>query len=230
VSPLLAIQVRGNLHVGRFLWKKLMATEVATRVDVDRGKITLTGLRAQLLQGSHEGNWTIDLASHDGPNHDAANQPAHYHGTGALQNVSLAQVGALMNDVWITGTADGSFDLDGSGGSFHDVLVGAEGRLQFTMRNGNLAHLEIANSGAGFPVHRFTGELRLKQGVWEVSSGRLESRDGVYRVSGTAAMGSGLDFALTRGDERSWNLTGTLAKPRLAAVSRTEADAKTVKP
>jgi AsmA family len=228
-SPLLGIQAHGNLLVDRLLLKKLMATQVSTRVDVDRGKITLTGLRAQLLQGSHQGDWTIDLASHDGPDHDAANQPMHYHGTGALQNIALAQVGALMNDEWITGTADGSFDFDGSGGSFHEVLAGAEGHLQFTMRNGSLTHIEMAGSGA-LPVHRFTGELRLKKGVWEVSSARLESRDGVYRVSGTAATGSGLDFVLTRGDERSWNLTGTLARPRVAAAGRTEANAKPVKP
>jgi hypothetical protein len=228
-SPLPVIQARGNLHAGRFVWKKLMATQVATRVDVDRGKITLTGLRAQLLQGSHQGNWSIDLINPDAPSHGAPNQPVRYHGTGALQNISLAQVGALMNDVWITGTADGHFDFDGSGGSFHDVLAGAEGTLQFSMRNGSLTHIEMAGSGA-LPVHRFTGELHVKKGVWEFSSARLESRDGVYRVSGTAATGSGLEFVLTRGDERSWNLTGTLAKPRIAAASRTEANAKTLKP
>src|SRR6266851_3490617 len=46
-SPLLAIQAHGNLYVGRFGLKKVFATEVATQVQLDRGKITLTALRAQ---------------------------------------------------------------------------------------------------------------------------------------------------------------------------------------
>jgi hypothetical protein len=84
------------------------------------------------------------------------------------------------------------------------------------------------------PVHRFSGELRLKKGAWELSAGRLESHDGIYQVSGTVAPDTGLDFVLTRGDELSWTLRGTLADPRVAPTDRTEArraeDPKTVKP
>jgi hypothetical protein len=103
------------------------------------------------------------------------------------------------------------------------------------MRNGSLPYVEIPNSPVPLPVHRFTGELRLKKGVWEISGGRLESRDGFYQVSGTASAGAGLNFVLTRGDEQSWTLTGTLSKPQVAPGSRavakrTEADAKRAKP
>ncbi len=64
-SPLLAIQAHGNLHVDQFGLNKVLVTQVATQVNLDRGKITLTALRAQLLQGTHQGNWTIDLSKHD---------------------------------------------------------------------------------------------------------------------------------------------------------------------
>ncbi len=227
-SPLLAIQAHGTLHVGRFGLKKLFATHVATEVDVDRGKITLTALRGQLLQGTHQGNWIVD-----GSAHDASSPPLRYHGTGTLQNISLAQLSTLMNDAWITGTADGKFDLEGSGDGFRDLLASSNGKLQFAMRNGSLPHIEIPGSPTSLPVHRFAGELHLKQGVWELAGGRLESHDGVYQVRGTASLASGFDFVLTRGDEQAWSLTGTLAKPRV--VSRTEshrtaASAKTVKP
>jgi hypothetical protein len=90
------------------------------------------------------------------------------------------------------------------------------------------------------PVRRFAGELHLKKGAWELSAGRLESRDGIYQVSGTASPGSGFDFVLTRGDEQSWTLTGTLANPHVAPVGhreanrtearRAEAGSETVKP
>jgi hypothetical protein len=246
LSRLFAIQAHGNLQVGRFGLKKVVATQVAAQVDVDRGKITLTALRGQLLQGTHQGNWIIDLSNHDVSAHDvsahnASSQPVRYHGTGTLHDISLAQVSALTltsaltNDAWITGTADGKFDLEGSGNGFRDLLARSDGKLQFVMRNGSLPHIKIPGSPTPLPVHRFSGDLRLKEGAWELSAGRLESRDGFYRVRGTASPANGFDFVLTRGDERSWTLTGTLAKPHVAPAypaeaKRAEADAKIVKP
>jgi hypothetical protein len=252
-SPLLAIQAHGNLHVDQFGLKKVLVTQVATQVNLDRGKVTLTALRAQLLQGTHQGNWTIDLSKHDmskqdlskddTSNHlstpdastdDASTANVRYHGAGTLNDIALAQVGTLMNDDWIAGTVDGNFDVEGSGDSFRELRA-QSGKLQFVMRKGSLPHIEIPGSPVPLPVHRFTGELHLKKGVWELSGGRLESRDGIYRVSGTDSPGSGLDFVLARGDEQSWTLTGTLAKPHLAPGSRTVAkrtdtNAKNVKP
>ena len=252
-SPLLAIQAHGNLHVDQFGLKKVLVSQVATQVNLDRGKVTLTALRAQLLQGTHQGNWTIDLSKHDmskqdlskddTSNHlstpdastdDASTANVRYHGAGTLNDIALAQVGTLMNDDWIAGTVDGNFDVEGSGDSFRELRA-QSGKLQFVLRKGSLPHIEIPGSPVPLPVHRFTGELHLKKGVWELSGGRLESRDGIYRVSGTDSPGSGLDFVLARGDEQSWTLTGTLAKPHLAPGSRTvarrtDANVKTVKP
>jgi hypothetical protein len=140
-----------------------------------------------------------------------------------------------MNDAWIAGTGDGKFDVEGSGSSFRELLAHSDGKLQFVMRNGSLPHIEIPGSPVPLPLSRFAGDLRLKKGAWELSAGRLESRDGLYRVSGTASSGSGLDFVLTRGDGQSWALTGTLAKPNVAPLrpieaERTEADSERVKP
>jgi len=253
-SPLLAIQSHGNLHVDQFGLKKVLVTQVATQVNLDRGKITLTALRAQLLQGTHQGNWTIDLSKHDmskqdlskddmsshalstsdASTDDASTPNVRYHGAGTLNDIALAQVGTLMNDAWIAGTVDGNFDVEGSGDSFRELRA-QSGKLQFVMRNGSLPHIEIPGSPVPLPVHRLTGELHLKKGVWELSAGRLESRDGIYRVSGTDSPSSGLDLVLARGDEQSWTLTGTLAKPHLTPGSRTVAkrtdeNVKTVKP
>jgi len=225
-SLLVALQARGSLRVARLTLKKMLATQVATRLAVDRGKITLAALRGQLLQGTHEGNWTID----------ASNLPVRYHGTGALQNISLTQVGVLMNDAWIAGSADGTFDLETSGGSLQDALANCDGKLRFVMRNGSLTHVEIPGAAGPLPVHRFTGDLRVKKGVWQLSGGKLESRDGIYRMDGTASPDNGVDFVLTRGDQQSWILTGTLSKLHVAPanhpeISRAEANTKTdIKP
>ena len=220
-SPLLALQAHGSLHVGRLGLKKLLATQVSTQLTVNRGKIALTALHGQLLQGTHQGNWTID----------ATVLPPLYHGTGAMQNISLSQLVALMNEAWIAGSGDGGFEVETSGGNLGDLLAHADGKLNFVMRNGRLNHVQISSAEGPLPVHLFTGDLRVKKGVWELSGGRLESRDGIYRVSGTDSATAGLDVMFTRDDDQSWNLTGTLTKPHVAPVnqeiSRTDANTKT---
>lgn len=220
-SPLLALRAHGNLHVGRFEIKKALATELTTELTADRGKITLDHLKAGFLQGTHQGHWSIDSSTN----------PPRYRGTGTLENVSLDRFSTLMNDGWITGTADGSFDVDASGTGFREMLTNSTGRLQFVMRNGSFTRIALPGMSGSLPVHRFSGDLRLKDGAWQLSAGRLESRYGLYQIKGTSSPISGLNFLFTRGDEKSWTLKGSLAKPQVVPpeqeVSRTETEADT---
>src|SRR5208282_759050 len=204
------LQARGRLSVAQFEIKKVLATQLTTEMTVDHGKITLSRLRSQFLQGTHQGNWTID----------ASKQPIEYHGSGTLENISLERLGALMNDAWITGSGDGTFDVDSSGVSLREILTNADGKLQFTMRNGTFAHVEIPGAPVPLPVYRFSGNLRVKEGKWELSAGKLESRDGLYQVSGTSSPEAGIDFIFTRSDEQSWNITGTIANPHAEAADQ----------
>ena len=216
-SPLLATEAQGKLRVGRLILRKVEASQITAHVELDQGKITLADLRGQVFQGIHRGDWVIDVSA----------APPHYQAKGTLQNVSLGQVSAAMNDAWISGSGDGKFDVTTSGSSFADLMAHAEGGLQFTMRNGTLPHIEFPGAAKPFPVHLFTGTLELNEGTWEMHLGRLESRDGIYQVSGKASTRGGLDLMLKRGDNQTWNLTGTLAKPRLAHVNHTEAETNT---
>lgn len=212
-SPLLTLQAKGSVHVNRFGLRKVAATQVTSRVELDRGKITLTEMQGQILDGMHRGDWFID----------ASFQPPRYQGKGTLQGVSLAQAAGLMGDAWVTGTADGKYDLASTGNTIADLVAHAEGDLQFSMQNGTLKNIELAGGAKPFPVRRFRGELKVKKGSWELRAGKLESHDGIYQVSGSASPNGGLDFILVRGDEQKWNVTGTLAKPRVVPANRTEA-------
>ena len=211
-SPLLALEAQGQLRVGQFEIKKALATQLTTAFTVDHGKIALDHVRGQFLQGAYRGNWTINASS----------KPLELHASGALKNFSLERLSALMSDPWITGNADGTFDLTTSGASFREMLSNADGKIQISMRNGTFAHLEIPGAPAPLPVYRFNGNLLLKEGQWQLSSGRLESRDGLYEVNGKASPGKGVDFHFTRGDEQSWNITGSLAKPHATPASHRE--------
>jgi AsmA protein len=226
-SPLLALQARGNLHVGRLLLKKVVANEVFSQVEVDRGRITLTALRGQLLQGTHRGNWVIDVNDAQGVKDDSKQgvftTGVSFHANGTLRNISLDQLSALMlmNDGWVSGTADGNFVLEGS--NFRDLLAHSNGKLEFVMRNGDLSHVEIPGSPGPLSVRQFTGELNLKEGAWRLSSGKLQSDDGDYQLNGTASAGGTFDFLLTSEDEPVWAITGTLAEPHVAPVGQVEA-------
>ncbi len=226
ISPLLGIQARGNLHLGRFALKTITASQISSQVEIARGKITLTNLRAQLLQGTHQGNWIIDASNQDG-----SNQRVNYHATGTFHEIALQQLAALMNDPWITGTADATFDLDGSANTFSEVPANSDAKLQFVMRNGSLPHIALPGIPAPLSVHRFAGTLGLKKGAWDLARSQLETRDTSYQVSGTASPEGTVDFVLRNSEDQAWTLTGTLAKPRIAnpdASDHAETDAKAV--
>ena len=215
-SPLLALQAHGMLRVSQFVMKKVTASQLTTELNADRGKITLAHLRSQLLQGTNQGTWSIDASA----------RPLQLKGNGTLQNVSLQQASSLMNDGWVSGSGDGSFELTTSGMTFSDMLANSDAMIQFAVRNGSFTHIAIPGAPVPLPIHRFTGSLELRKGKWQLSGGHLESRDGLYQVSGTSSETGSLNFVFTRGDEQSWNLTGTLAKPHAAPANRTEAQAR----
>jgi hypothetical protein len=212
-SPLMTMQARGNLRLARLALQRMTATQFSAQMEFDQGKLTLHGLSAQFLQGTHKGRWTIDFS----------HTPPRYEASGSLQNVSLPQLSALMNHAWATGTADTRFELTASGSRLPDLLNHVDGRLQFTVRNGSFPHLDFPGAPKPFPIHKFTGDLRLTAGQWTLAAGKLQSRDGIYQVSGTASSATGLDLVLTRGDDLSWNVTGTLADPHVVPATRTEA-------
>lgn len=232
-SPLLALQARGNLRVGQLILKNMIASQVTAQVEVDRGKITLTALRGQLLQGTHRGNWVIDVnqpaADKDRSNSGVSAASVTFQGTGTLRDISLDQLSKLMNSDWISGTADGNFAVQGS--DFRELLSRSSGKLQFVVRNGSLPHLELPDSpgppGPPGPmtVKHFTGELNLKEGAWRLSGGKLESNAGNYQVSGTASAGSICDFILTSENAQTWSVTGSLAEPHVSTVDPTAARA-----
>jgi hypothetical protein len=160
-----------------------------------------------------------------------------FHGAGTLHAISLDQVSALMNDDWITGTADGNFIFDGS--DLANLLTRSTGKLQFVARNGSLPHIEIPGFSGPLAVRRFEGQLNLRDGEWRLFAATLESQDEIYKVTGTVTAESNFDFVLTSNSDKtkdqSWTITGTLAEPRVAFLDQAlaghaEADATVQKP
>lgn len=214
-SPLLAIRATGTLHIGRIRMKNVEADQILAKAELDRGKITVTDIHGRLLQGSYQGRGVIDLSL----------QPPHYQWSGTLQNVSLAAVSTAMHDGWATGIGDARFEMTSSGSSASDLMSHLDGEVKFEVHNGTLVHLEISDAPRPFPVHLFAGRIQLKNGIWHLRAGKMESHDGIYQISGTASGIAGLNLTLVRGDDQSWNVTGSLVKPHVVPAARTQAKA-----
>jgi hypothetical protein len=213
-----ALRASGKLTAKTVVMPRLVADKVSTDVELDRGRLQLTGLHAETLGGYHLGEWSADFSV----------KPPVYRGTGTLQRVSLAQLAALMNDGWITGTADGTYRIRASGLNASELFSSATGTLDFDARDGVLPHVALASGGGPLHINRFQGRFVLRDGSLEIQQGKLETPGSIYRLSGTASLSSALDIKLFRDGARGFKISGTLAEPHVepAAAPETRAALK----
>jgi hypothetical protein len=209
------LRASGKLSVGRLRIRSLVAERVSASLDLERGKLKISELRADVLGGKQRGDWQVDFA---------AASPA-YIGSGTLTGISLGQMAGSMHDPWISGTAAGSYQLTASGADSAAFWESAEGGLQFDMRDGVLSHISLASDDGPLHVARWQGRARLRGGKIEIENGKLVSLGGTYEISGTASLGRVLDLKLARGTESRpagslvYTITGTVAEPRVASTS-----------
>ena len=167
-------------------------------------------MRADLFGGKHHGEWLADFTT----------APPNYSAEGTVERVSLPQLGELMHDHWITGSASAAYQLKMVGYNSTTLLASASGLLRFDMREGMFPH--IALGSAPLHVRHFSGLLTLHDGEFEIRDSKLESTNGVFLVNGTASVSNKLDFKLVHEGAPGFSITGTLAEPQ---TSHTETQA-----
>jgi len=193
------------------------AERVSGSLELERGKLKISDLRADLLGGKHRGDWQVDFT---------AVSPV-YTGIGTLTGISLGQMATAMHDPWISGTAEGTYQLTASGKDSTAFWESAAGGLQFDMRDGVLPHISLASNEGPLRVARWQGQARLRGGEIEIENGKLVSAAGIYEVGGTASLGRVLDLKLARGTDVAaaragslvYSITGNLSEPRVALTT-----------
>ena len=213
-----ALRATGKLTAKTVVMPRLVADKVSTDVELDGGRLQLTGLHAETLGGYHLGEWSADFGV----------KPPVYRGTGTLQRVSLAQFAALMNDGWITGTASATYQIRASGLDASELFSSATGALDFDTHDGVLPHVALAVGSGPLHINRFWGRFILRDGGLEIQQGKLETPGSIYRLSGTASLSRALDIKLFRDGARGFKISGTLAEPHVepAAAPETRAALK----
>jgi hypothetical protein len=216
LSFLANVRAAGHVTTENLKIRGFTATRVSAIVNLDSGKVRVSELNADFIGGKHRGGWTADFSV----------KPAVCSGKGELSDVSLSHVADLMNDHWIAGTANASYDLRGTCPA--GFWTSAEGSLQFDVNDGLLPHLSLAEDGEPLRIDRFAGEAFLHAGQFEMKDAKLDSPAGNFVLNGTASLKRELDFRLERNGATpvGFTITGMLDAPRVVQSSGAETQAK----
>jgi hypothetical protein len=218
------LRASGKVNAGRLRIRDMVADHVSASLDLERGKLKISELCADLLGGKHRGDWQVDFT---------ASSPV-YTGSGTLAGISLAQMAEAMHDPWISGTAAGTYQLTASGAESAAFWQSAEGEMQFDLRDGVFSHISLASDEGPLRIARWQGRAHLQGGKIEIEKGKLVSPVGAYEISGTASLGRALDLKLVHGGQAKsagagsilYSITGSMAEPRVAVTPAPETQAR----
>jgi hypothetical protein len=209
-SFLTRIHASGKLAADRVLIRNLAATKVTANVEFDEGRVRLSDLRGEVMNGKHRGEWQADFKA----------KPPLYSGTGTLEGVSLGNIAATMKDPWISGTASAKYQIRMAGVASAELLSSSDGSVRVNMRDGALPHIVLGD--VPLKVRRFTAVLVVHDGEVSIREGALSSPAATYAVSGKASLKGKLDFMMVPEGSPGFSVSGTLVEPRVAVAHHPE--------
>ena len=209
---LAALHATGTLHASRVVIHKMVATQVSAAVLLEKGKLRLSDVDGDLFGGTHSGEWKADFTV----------RPPQYSGTGTLDGITLGEVAQAMHDGWVTGTAGATYQVSATGWNVGEMLASAHATVDVSATDGTLPHISLVAHAAPLFVRHFTGQLLLRNGTFDIQQGKLATANGIYQVSGTASLGQALNIKLMRDPLHGFNITGTVAEPRVAETANAE--------
>jgi hypothetical protein len=218
------LRASGKISTGRLHIRNVVANHVSAVLDLERGKLKISELRADVLGGRHRGDWQADFTR---------GTPA-FAGSGILTGISLGDLAEAMDDRWISGTAAGTYQLTALGADSAAFWKSAEGALEFDLRDGVFPHISLASDASPLRIAHWQGRARLLGGNIEIEKGKLVSPVAAYEIGGTASLGRVLDFKLTSVADLTpahagslvYSITGTVAEPRVAVTPTPETQAR----
>lgn len=224
-SFLQTLRALGRVSAGRLLLHNLVADGVSASFELEHGKLKISDWRGDLLGGKHRGEWQVDFRTAGSPG---------YTGSGTFTGISLDQAAAAMGDPWISGIANGSYQLTASGEDSEAFWETAQAGVQFDLRDGVLSHISLGSDDSPLRVALWQGSAHLRDQTIDIEKGNLVSPAGEFEISGTASLGRVLDLKLIQGTEAKstqagstvYSIKGTLAEPRIALTPAAETQAQ----
>jgi AsmA family/AsmA-like C-terminal region len=215
VPYLLTVHATGKLTANRLLVRKFVATRLSANVELDKGRLRLFDLHADVLGGKHVGDWQANFTA----------KPPEYSGSGSLERIALDQLSESIDDDWITGWATATYRVKTAGLDANELFASATSTLKIDARDGLLRHLALGEDTGPTQMHRLAASLFLHDGEFEIQDGKLETSAGGYQVSGTASLTRILNLKLTHEGGPGFNITGTLTEPHVSTIVSPETQA-----
>jgi len=206
------VNAEGKLAVDRLLLDRLEARRIKAQAELNQGRLRLSELEAEVLGGRHRGEWSVDFMA----------KPPQYEGSGNLEEVVLDQLAEVMNDGWITGSANATYQVSIAGLNSQELRDSATGTIDLDASAGELRHIALTDGGAPLQMRRLTARLLLDKGIFEVEDGKLETASEIFRVRGTASLAQMLNLKLIRGSASGFNIVGPLARPQVSPFAGQE--------
>jgi hypothetical protein len=148
-----------------------------------------------------------------------------YTVTGTLQHAALGEISAALGKDWATGIAFLRYRAITSGWNESDLLASLKSTADADVRDALLRHISLDETSKAMRVRHFTGQLKFENGQFNIVAGKLLSSGGIYKVSGTALINKRVDIKLVRDSSHVFSITGPLAAPKVAIVSRPQTEA-----
>jgi AsmA-like C-terminal region/AsmA family len=214
-SFLANLRASGRVTADRMPLRNIVVTQVSADVSLDRGKLKIGDLNAELLGGKHRGAWQADFTV----------KPATCSGSGTLTGVSLGRLAEAMKDPWIVGSASASYQVTSSPKFPAEFWQEADGAMRFEVKDGTLPHISLAEGEGPLRIARLAGEARLHEGELEFHDTKLDSPSGKFQMNGSCSLKREVDLTLARmppGTASGFTVTGTLSQPHVAPLPGAE--------
>lgn len=201
----------GTLSVAHFAAGDLSLEKFIAHVELADHALVLDQVKARIAEGSFQGDWHIDWKS----------APVRYSGTGVITGVSsehfpLPPPASSILASWISGRANVKYSLEFSGTSGQEMLATAHGRAEFTVMNGISQALALE---AARPTRFQTleGRCEIRNQVLQLLESKFKAENGVYEMSGAISLVDKQAKLKVSNRATQWEITGELAKPKIAA-------------
>lgn len=205
------LRAAGKISIARLSIHDIAAKRVSASLDLDRGTLKISDLRADLFAGKYSGDWQIAFAA----------GPPAYTASGTLTSVSLDQIADAMNDPWISGTGSGTFQFKTAGVDSSAFWHAAEASLRFDLRDVSLPHLVLNSGDSALEISHWQAQAHLHDGAIAIDNARFLSPSGIYEIGGTVSLEEALNLRLRQTVQAAlprianYSITGTLAEPRI---------------
>lgn len=197
----------GRISAKRIAVGKLAGTNAFAAFRLQSGQLMVTQFRADLLGGTHVGDWTADFKG----------RAPVFNGSGALTRINVEQLATLARQPLGSGTLNGRYSVKMQGLSAPEFAESMDLSAAFDWNKGMIRAFSL-DGRSPLRMAGFTGTVRFADGKLEISQSRMQTPSGIYTVSGTASSSYNLELQLTDASGSAYKVTGPLQKPEVVAV------------